>query len=143
MIVEQEVDHYQVEFLDWFTEDLLYYSYSTMFDLLEASSAQPEKGLAQLYMKRKICNIVSCEGPARTERHEPLANWRDRLIRAGFKPLQLGPIAFEQASMMLSLFSVEGYCVEEKEGCLTLGWHGRQLIATSAWEWAMIEPRSP
>ncbi|KAI5680661.1 hypothetical protein M9H77_01888 [Catharanthus roseus] len=114
-----------------------------MFDSLEASSAQPEKDLTQLYMKREICNIVSIEGPARMESHEPLAKWRDRLIRAGFKPLQLGPIAFEQASMMLSLFSVEGYCVEEKEGCLTLGWDGGPLIATSAWESAMIKLKSP
>ncbi|KAF3442708.1 hypothetical protein FNV43_RR16625 [Rhamnella rubrinervis] len=28
----------------------------------------------------------------------------------------------------------EGYCVEEKEGCLTLGWHSRPLIAASAWQ---------
>ncbi|KAI5680654.1 hypothetical protein M9H77_01881 [Catharanthus roseus] len=97
-IVEQEVDHNQAEFLDLFTEALFYYS--TMFDSLEASSAHPKKGLAQLYMKSEICNIVSCE--------------------AGFKPLELGSITFEQASMMLSLFLVEGYCVEEKEGCLTL-----------------------
>ncbi|KAI5680655.1 hypothetical protein M9H77_01882 [Catharanthus roseus] len=117
---KQEVDHNQSKFLDRFTEALFYYS--TMFDSLEASSAQPEK--------------------ARTERHEPLAKWRDRSIRAGFKPLQLGHIAFEQASMMLSLFLVEGYCVEEKEGCLILSWHGRPLIATSAWESAMIERRS-
>ncbi|KAI5642393.1 hypothetical protein M9H77_00118 [Catharanthus roseus] len=69
-IVEQEVDHNQVEFLDRFTEALFYYS--TMFDSLEASSAQPKKGLAQLYMKREICNIVPFEGPAQMERHEPL-----------------------------------------------------------------------
>ncbi|KAI5680665.1 hypothetical protein M9H77_01892 [Catharanthus roseus] len=104
-----------------------------MFDSLEAYYAQPEKGLAQLYVNREICNIVPCEGPTRTETREPLEKWRDRLIRAGFKPVQMGPIAFEQAR----------YCVEEKEGCLTLGWHGRPLIATSAWESTMIEPRSP
>ncbi|KAI5680659.1 hypothetical protein M9H77_01886 [Catharanthus roseus] len=119
---KQEVDRNQAEFLDRFTEGLLYYS--TMFDSLEASSAQLEKCLTKLYRKREICNIVSCEGPARTERHEPLAKWRDRLNRAGFKTLQLGPIPFGQANMMFSLFSVEGYCVEEKEGCLTLGWDG-------------------
>ncbi|KAI5680648.1 hypothetical protein M9H77_01875 [Catharanthus roseus] len=71
----QEVDHNLAEFLDRFTEVLFYYW--TKFDLLEAFSAQLEKGLAELYMKREICNILSREGPAQTERHEPLANWRD------------------------------------------------------------------
>ncbi|KAI5680671.1 hypothetical protein M9H77_01898 [Catharanthus roseus] len=84
-VVEQEVYHNQAEFLDWFTEALFYYS--TKFDSLEVSSTQLEKGLAQLYMKREICNIVSCEGPARTDRPELLAKWRDRRIRPGFKPL--------------------------------------------------------
>ncbi|KAI5680653.1 hypothetical protein M9H77_01880 [Catharanthus roseus] len=70
-IVEQDVDHYQAKFLDRFTEGLFYYS--TMFNSLEASSAQPKNDLSQLYIKREICNTVSCEGLARMERHEPMA----------------------------------------------------------------------
>lgn len=131
-VVEQEADHNQVGFLDRFTEALYYYS--TMFDSLEARPLQPAKALAEIYIQREICNVVCCEGSARVERHEPLAKWRSRLAQAGFRPLHLGSNAFKQASMLLTLFSAEGYCVEEKEGCLTLGWHSRPLIAASAWQ---------
>ncbi|KAI4335790.1 hypothetical protein L6164_014400 [Bauhinia variegata] len=131
-LVEQEANHNQPGFLDRFTEALYYYS--TLFDSLEACSLQPDKGFAEMYIQREICNVVCCEGPARVERHEPLAKWRDRFGKAGFKPLRLGSNAFKQASMLLNLFSAEGYCVEENEGCLTLGWHSRPLIAASAWQ---------
>ncbi|KAL8234917.1 hypothetical protein R6Q59_021017 [Mikania micrantha] len=132
MVVEQESNHNQPEFLDRFTESLYYYS--TMFDSLEACIAQPEKTLAELYIQREICNVVCCEGPARVERHEPLVRWKERLTSAGFAPLHLGSNAFKQARMLLTLFSAEGYSVEETEGCLTLGWHSRPLIAASAWQ---------
>ncbi|KAK1417279.1 hypothetical protein QVD17_26405 [Tagetes erecta] len=132
MVVEQESNHNQPEFLDRFTESLYYYS--TMFDSLDACTAQPEKTLAELYIQREICNVVCCEGSARVERHEPLVRWRERLTSAGFAPLHLGSNAFKQARMLLTLFSAEGYCVEENEGCLTLGWHSRPLIAASAWQ---------
>ncbi|KAF8393285.1 hypothetical protein HHK36_021526 [Tetracentron sinense] len=131
-VVEQEANHNQPEFLDRFTEALYYYS--TMFDSLEACSLQLEKSVAEMYMQREICNVVCCEGSARVERHEPLAKWRARLNGAGFRPLHLGSNAFKQASILLTLFSAAGYCVEENEGCLTLGWHSRPLIAASAWQ---------
>ncbi|KAJ7978854.1 DELLA protein [Quillaja saponaria] len=130
-VVEQEANHNQAGFLDRFTEALYYYS--TMFDSLDACPLQPEKGLAEIYIQREICNVVCCEGSGRVERHETLGMWRDRLGKAGFRGLHLGSNAFKQASMLLTLFSAEGYCVEENEGCLTLGWHSRPLIAASAW----------
>ncbi|XVE54351.1 hypothetical protein DITRI_Ditri03aG0073600 [Diplodiscus trichospermus] len=131
-VVEQEANHNQPSFLDRFTEALHYYS--TMFDSLEACTVQLEKALAEIYIQREITNVVSCEGSARVERHEPLAKWRTRLSGAGFRPLHLGSNAFKQASMLLTLFSAEGYSVEENEGRLTLGWHSRPLIAASAWQ---------
>lgn len=132
-VVEQEANHNQTGFLDRFT-DALYY-YSTMFDSLDASAAQPEeKAVAEMYIEREISNVVCCEGAARVERHEPLVKWRGRMGRAGFRPVHLGSNAFKQASMLLTLFSAHGYCVEENDGCLTLGWHSRPLIAASAWQ---------
>ncbi|KAK8500228.1 hypothetical protein V6N13_076284 [Hibiscus sabdariffa] len=131
-VVEQEANHNQPGFLDRFTEALHYYS--TMFDSLEACTAEPDKTLAEIYIQREITNVVSCEGSARVERHEPLGKWRTRLSGAGFRPSHLGSNAYKQASMLLTLFSAEGYSVEENEGCLTLGWHSRPLIAASAWQ---------
>ncbi|XP_058074610.1 protein SLENDER RICE1-LIKE 1-like [Magnolia sinica] len=137
-VVEQEADHNGPKFVDRFTESLYYYS--TMFDSLEACALQPEKAVAEMYIQKEICNILCCEGAARVERHEPLAKWRARMVRAGFKPLHLGSNAFKQASMLLTLFSAQGYCVEENGGCLTLGWHSRPLIAASSWQAA--EPQA-
>ncbi|KAJ6819513.1 putative DELLA protein SLN1 [Iris pallida] len=133
-LVEQEADHNKPAFLDRFTEALFYYS--TIFDSLEGAKAQTQQqsaALAEVYLQREICNIVCCEGASRVERHEPLAMWRTRMGRTGFSPVHLGSNAFKQASMLLTLFSGEGYCVEEDDGCLTLGWHSRPLISASAW----------
>nr|AAX07462.1 gibberellic acid-insensitive [Oryza sativa Indica Group] len=145
-VVEQEANHNSGSFLDRFTESLHYYS--TMFDSLEGGSSgqaelsPPAAGggggtdqvMSEVYLGRQICNVVACEGAERTERHETLGQWRNRLGRAGFEPVHLGSNAYKQASTLLALFAGgDGYRVEEKEGCLTLGWHTRPLIATSAW----------
>lgn len=136
-VVEQEANHNEDGLLERFTEALHYYS--TVFDSLEGCPVEPDKALAEMYLQREICNVVCCEGTARVERHEPLAKWRERLGKAGFRPVHLGSNAFKQASMLLTLFSSEGYCVEEKEGCLTLGWHSRPLIAASAWQVVAVQ----
>ncbi|KAK3146331.1 hypothetical protein QOZ80_3BG0264730 [Eleusine coracana subsp. coracana] len=146
-VVEQEANHNAGSFLDRFTESLHYYS--TMFDSLEgggsggqADAASPggagtDQVMSEVYLGRQICNVVACEGAERTERHETLGQWRTRFGRAGFEPVHLGSNAYRQASTLLALFAGgDGYRVEEKDGCLTLGWHTRPLIATSAWRLA-------
>ncbi|CAL9138889.1 unnamed protein product [Musa acuminata var. zebrina] len=140
-VVEQEANHNGGTFVERFTEALHYYS--TMFDSLEGGAlaadaacggGRRDQAFSEVYLGRQICNVVSCEGVERTERHETLAQWRVRMGRAGFDPVAIGSNAFKQASMLLALFAGgDGYRVEEKEGCLTLGWHTRPLIATSAW----------
>ncbi|CAO2841459.1 unnamed protein product [Amaranthus hypochondriacus] len=131
-IVEQEANHNQPEFLIRFTEALHYYS--AMFDSLEACHLEATKPVAETYMQREICNILCCEGSARVERHEPLAKWQLRLSSAGFKALPMGHNALKQANMLLTLCSGDGYCVQENDGCLSLGWHNRPLIVASAWQ---------
>nr|CAD1832677.1 unnamed protein product [Ananas comosus var. bracteatus] len=135
-VVEQEANHNAGSFRDRFTEALHYYS--TVFDSLEGcgSAGSSDRVMAEAYVGREIANVVGCEGPERTERHETLAQWRGRMGRAGFHPVPIGSDAFKQASTLLALFSGGGgggFRVEEREGCLTLGWHTRPLIATSAW----------
>lgn len=131
-LVEQEANHNQPEFLPRFTEALCYYS--TMFDSLETCQVQPLKVLAEMYIQKEISNLVCYEGSARVQRHEPLAKWQARMGQAGFKPLGLSQNALRQANMLVTLFSSQGYDVEEREGCLTLGWHNRPLIVTSTWQ---------
>ncbi|KAL0005274.1 hypothetical protein SO802_012835 [Lithocarpus litseifolius] len=134
-VVEQEANHNGPVFLDRFTESLHYYS--TMFDSLEGSVNSEDKVMSEVYLGKQICNVVSCEGVDRVERHETLTQWRTRMGSAGFAPVHLGSNAFKQASMLLALFAGgEGYRVEENNGSLMLGWHTRPLIATSAWQLA-------
>nr|UPW27191.1 DELLA [Saccharum hybrid cultivar ROC22] len=146
-VVEQEANHNSGTFLDRFTESLHYYS--TMFDSLEgagsgqstdaspAAAGGTDQVMSEVYLGRQICNVVACEGAERTERHETLGQWRNRLGGSGFEPVHLGSNAYKQASTLLALFNGgDGYKVEEKDGCLTLGWHTRPLIATSAWRLA-------
>lgn len=138
-VVEQEANHNASGLLERFTEALHYYS--SMFDSLEGGGGgagdgewQQDQIMSEVFLGRQICNVVACEGAERTERHETLDQWRARMARAGFQPVHLGSNAFKQASMLLALFAGgDGYRVEEKEGHLTLGWHTRPLIATSAW----------
>ncbi|XP_010553798.1 PREDICTED: DELLA protein GAI-like [Tarenaya hassleriana] len=135
-VVEQESNHNSPALLDRFTESLHYYS--TLFDSLEGVANSQDKVMSEVYLGKQICNVVACEGSDRVERHETLTQWRTRFCSAGFSPVQLGSNAFKQASMLLALFNGgEGYRVEEKDGCLMLGWHTRPLIATSAWKLAV------
>ncbi|KAE8701293.1 DELLA protein GAI [Hibiscus syriacus] len=140
-IVEEEANHNSPVFVDRFNEALHYYS--SFFDSLEGSGvATPSQDLvmSELYLGRQICNVVACEGVERVERHETLAQWRTRMETSGFSPVHLGSNAYKQASMLLALFAgVDGYRVEENDGCLMLGWHTRPLIATSAWQLATAE----
>ncbi|KAE8685441.1 DELLA protein GAI [Hibiscus syriacus] len=141
-IVEEEANHNSPVFVDRFTEALHYYS--SLFDSLEVSGVVPPSSqdlvMSESYLGRQICNVVACEGVERVERHETLAQWRSRMKTSGFSPAHLGSNAYKQASMLLALFAGgDGYRVEENDGCLTLGWHTRPLIATSAWQVAATE----
>ncbi|KAL4324203.1 hypothetical protein GQ457_11G004790 [Hibiscus cannabinus] len=140
-VVEQEANHNGPDFLDRFTEALHYYS--SLFDSLEGSGVAPpsqDLAMSELYLGRQICNVVACEGMERVERHEPLSEWMSRMETEGFSPVHLGSNAYKQASMLLALFAGgDGYRVEEKNGCLMLGWHTRPLITTSAWRLATAE----
>ncbi|KMZ65776.1 hypothetical protein ZOSMA_30G00560 [Zostera marina] len=115
--------------MDRFTESLFYSL--TMFDASGGNNEQ--RGLAEVYLQREICNVLCCEGASRTERNEPLTKWRARMSGAGFKTRHLESNAYKQASMLLTLFSGDGYCVEEIDGYLMFGWHNRPLISASAW----------
>lgn len=133
-VVEQVADHNGPSFVERFTEALHYYS--SLFDSLEGSPAGEEDVVrSEEYLGRQICNVVACEGSDRVERHETVAQWRSRLRSSGFEMVHMGSNAFKQASTLLAaLFGGgNGYRVEENNGSLTLGWHTRPLIATSAW----------
>ena len=131
-LVEQEASQNGPYFLGRFLEALHYYS--AIFDSLDATfppeSAQRAK-VEQYTFAPEIRNIVACEGPERTERHERLEKWRKIMEGKGFKGVPLSANAVSK--ILLGLYSCDGYRLTEDKGCLLLGWQDRSLIAASAW----------
>jgi hypothetical protein len=134
VLVEQDSSHNGPFFLGRFMEALHYYS--AIFDSLDTMLPKYDTRRAkmeQFYFAEEIKNIVSCEGPARVERHERVDQWRRRMSRAGF---QVAPIKMmAQAKKWLVQSKVcDGYTVVEEKGCLVLGWKSKPIIAASCWK---------
>ncbi|KAB5532114.1 hypothetical protein DKX38_018784 [Salix brachista] len=73
--------------------------------------------MEQFYFAEEVMNTVSCEGPARVERHERVDQWRRRMSRAGFQAAPIKMMA--QAKQWLVKNPVcDGYTVVEEKGCL-------------------------
>ncbi|KAL3677027.1 hypothetical protein R1sor_026975 [Riccia sorocarpa] len=133
-VVEQEANHNTATFLGRFMEALHYYS--ATFDSLDASLPQQNEDrvkVEQLIYAQQIRNIVACEGGDRTERHEPVESWTNRMEMAGWYPIPLSAYAISQAKLLLQYCPCEGYRLDERNGALSLGWQERHLLTASAW----------
>lgn len=134
ILVEQDSNHNGPFFLGRFMEALHYYS--AIFDSLDAMLPKYDTRRAkieQFFFAEEIKNIISCEGPARVERHERVDQWRRRMSRAGFQPSPIKTIM--QAKQWLEKANFcEGYAVTEEKSCLVLGWKSKPIIAASCWK---------
>jgi hypothetical protein len=134
VLVEQDSSHNGPFFLGRFMEALHYYS--AIFDSLDTMLPKYDTKRAkmeQFYFAEEIKNIVSCEGPARVERHEKVDQWRRRLSRAGFQAAPIKQMA--QAKQWLGKNKAfEGYTIVEDKGSLVLGWKSRPIVAVSCWK---------
>lgn len=134
VLVEQDSSHNGPFFLGRFMEALHYYS--AIFDSLDAMLPKYDTRRAkmeQFYFAEEIKNIISCEGPARVERHERVDQWRRRMSRAGFQSAPIKMIA-EAKQWLGNIKACEGYTVVEEKGCLVLGWKSKPIIAASCWK---------
>ncbi|KAG6634997.1 hypothetical protein CIPAW_11G011500 [Carya illinoinensis] len=134
LLVEQDSSHNGPFFLGRFMEALHYYP--AIFDSLDVMLPKYDTKRAkmeQFYFAEEIENIVTCEGPARVERHEKVDQWRRRLSRAGFQAAPMKLIA--QAKQWLGKNKgFHGYTIVEDKGCLVLGWKSRPIVAASCWK---------
>ncbi|TQD86446.1 hypothetical protein C1H46_027935 [Malus baccata] len=134
VLVEQDSSHNGPFFLGRFMEALHYYS--AIFDSLDAMLPKYDTRRAkmeQFYFAEEIKNIISCEGPARVERHERVDQWRRRMSRAGFQATPIKMLA--QSRQWLGKIKVcEGYTIMEEKGCLVLGWQSKSIVAASCWK---------
>ncbi|KAL4638218.1 hypothetical protein ACB092_03G132500 [Castanea dentata] len=134
VLVEQDSSHHGPFFLGRFMEALHYYS--AIFDSLDTMLPRYDTRRAkmeQFFFAEEIKNIVSCEGPARVERHERVDQWCWRMSRARFQAMPLKMIT--QAKQWLRKTSVcEGHTIVEEKNCLVLGWKSKPIIAASCWK---------
>ncbi|CAI5507386.1 unnamed protein product [Closterium sp. Naga37s-1] len=100
-VVEQYSNHSSPFFLSRFYEALYYYA--ALFESIDASLPRNEAArrvFEEQVLGRAIVNLVACEGQERVERQEPLEQWQQRMLRAGFKPRgvrAVGAVAAEDA----------------------------------------------
>ncbi|KAM0940594.1 putative transcription factor GRAS family [Dioscorea sansibarensis] len=134
VLVEQDSSHNGPFFLGRFMEALHYYS--AIFDSIDAILPKYDTKRAkmeQFYFAEEIKNIVSCEGPARVERHEKVDQWRRRMSRAGFQPASLKMMT-EVKQWLAKRTACDGYTVAEEKGSLVLGWKSKPIVAASCWK---------
>jgi hypothetical protein len=134
VLVEQDSSHNGPFFLGRFMEALHYYS--AIFDSLDTMLPKYDTKRAkmeQFYFAEEIKNIVSCEGPARVERHEKVDQWRRRLSRAGFQAAPIKQMA-QTKQWLGKTKAFEGYTIVEDKGSLVLGWKSRPIVAVSCWK---------
>ncbi|KAG9141668.1 hypothetical protein Leryth_019298 [Lithospermum erythrorhizon] len=134
VLVEQDSSHNGPFFLGRFMEAVHYYS--SIFDSLDAMLPKYDTRRAkieQFYFAEEIKNIVSCEGPARVERHERLDQWRRRMSRAGFQPAPVKIITLAK-QWLAKVNACEGNTITEEKGCLVLGWNSKPIVSASCWK---------
>ncbi|KAJ6756575.1 BED FINGER-RELATED [Salix purpurea] len=128
IIVEQEADHNGSDFMDRFVKSFQYYS--TIFHSLEEDKFYRDVDGMELWkrnFRRQIGNVVACEGIDRVERHESLHQWQERLLQAGFHPMQ------QWWNNDRLIFQLK-YRIQEKDGHPMLYRHDCPLLVTSVWK---------
>lgn len=132
-LVEHESNTNTAPFVLRFTETLEYYL--AIFDSIDVALSREHKeriNVEQHCLARDIVNIIACEGLERVERHEPLGKWRLRFSMAGFNPYPLSSYVNATIKNLLENYS-RNYRLQERDGCLFLGWMNRDLVASCAW----------
>ncbi|XP_077217050.1 protein SCARECROW-like [Tasmannia lanceolata] len=132
-MVEQDLSH-EGSFLARFVEAIHYYS--ALFDSLSASHGEESTdrhAVEQQLLSREIKNVLAVGGPSRSGEVK-FQNWREKMEQCGFRGISLAGNAATQATLLLGMFSSEGYTLLEEKGTLKLGWKDLCLLTASAWK---------
>ncbi|TQE01623.1 hypothetical protein C1H46_012762 [Malus baccata] len=134
VITEQDSNHNGSTLMERLLESL--YSYAALFDCLESMmlrTSLERLKVEKMLFGEKIKNIIACEGSERTERHEKLEKWIQRLDLAGFGNVPLSYYGMLEAKRMLHSYGCDRYRMREKNGCVLISWQDRPLFSMSAW----------
>ncbi|KAK4783318.1 hypothetical protein SAY86_007692 [Trapa natans] len=132
-VVEQDLSQ-AGSFLGRFVEAIHYYS--ALFDSLGASYGEESEErhvVEQQLLSREIRNVLANGGPSKDATARTSYSWRDKLRQSGFRPISLAGNPANQATLLLGMFSCEGYTLVEDTGTLKLGWKDLCLLTASAW----------
>ncbi|KAI4385996.1 hypothetical protein MLD38_003972 [Melastoma candidum] len=107
-----------------------------MFDAFDYNLSQEDQ-VRLLYEKeffgREVGNVLACEGSERVERPETYKQWQIRVMRAGFKQLQLDPVLMRKVRFKLTEQYHEDFVIDVDGQWMLQGWKGRILFASSGW----------
>ncbi|KAJ7299069.1 hypothetical protein O6H91_Y312000 [Diphasiastrum complanatum] len=82
----------------------------------------------------EIMDIIVRERFARVEQYKGFQRWRHHFLSAGFYNIPLSNLAEMNAEYLIRGSSAsQGYEILKNEGSILLGWHGKALLAASAW----------
>lgn len=132
-LIENEENTNTAPFIPRFIECLKYYL--AIFESIDVALPRDHKeriSVEQHCLARELVNIVACEGAERVERHELLGKWKLRFAMAGFTQAPLSSFVNSTIKNLLDSYSGK-YRIQEKDGCLFLGWMNKDLISSCAW----------
>jgi len=107
--------------------------YTMVLESLDAAAPPGDlvKKIVETFVLRP--KISAAVETAADRRHTGEMTWREAFCAAGMRPIQLSQFADFQAECLLEKAQVRGFHVAKRQGELVLCWHGRALVATSAW----------
>ncbi|CAN8328122.1 unnamed protein product [Cochlearia groenlandica] len=107
--------------------------YTMVLESLDAAAPPGDlvKKIVETFVLRP--RISAAVETAADRRNAGEMTWREAFCAAGMRPIQLSQFADFQAECLLEKAQVRGFHVAKRQGELVLCWHGRALVATSAW----------
>ncbi|KAF8098979.1 hypothetical protein N665_0255s0054 [Sinapis alba] len=107
--------------------------YTMVLESLDAAAPPGDlvKKIVEAFVLRP--KIAAAVETAADRRNVGDMNWREAFCGAGMRSIQLSQFAVFQAECLLEKAQVRGFHVAKRQEELVLCWHGRALVATSAW----------
>ncbi|CAG7886150.1 unnamed protein product [Brassica rapa] len=107
--------------------------YTMVLESLDAAAPPGDlvKKIVEAFVLRP--KIVAAVETAGDRRNVGEMTWREAFCGAGMRSIQLSQFAIFQAECLLEKAQVRGFHVAKRQEELVLCWHGRALVATSAW----------
>lgn len=106
--------------------------YTTMLESLDASGAVAG---SEWIRKIEMSLLQPKISAAMTDAGRRVMAWRELLTGAGLRQVQWSQFAESQAECLREKWQVRGFHVAKRQAEMLLCWHGKPLVATSAWRW--------